>query len=72
MTVPIQAVLFLGIIPALILLYISLKGYEGLYKDKSIFLTFVAGIILGVIAAFIRAYLNPPALLALYLVLRIP
>ena len=69
MAVPVQAVLFLGIIPALILLYISLKGYEGLYKDKSIFLTFVIGIILGVVAAFIRAYLNPPALLVVYLVL---
>ena len=42
-----QASLFLGIIPALILLYISLKGYEGYYKDKNVFLTFVVGIIAG-------------------------
>ncbi len=69
MPVPVQAVLFLGIIPALILLYISLKGYEGLYKDKAIFLIFVIGIILGVIAAFVRAYLNPPALLLVYIAL---
>lgn len=51
-----QASLFLGIIPALVLLYISLKGYEGHYKDKTIFLTFVIGIILGFIAAFIQSF----------------
>lgn len=50
-----QASLFLGIIPALILLYISLKGYEGCYKDKTVFLTFVIGIILGFIAAFVQS-----------------
>ena len=50
-----QTSLFLGIIPALVLLYISLKGYEGHYKDKTIFLTFVVGIILGVIAAFAQS-----------------
>ena len=50
-----QASLFLGIIPALILLYISLKGYEGLYKDKTIFLTFIIGIVLGFIAAFVQS-----------------
>lgn len=54
MAVPLQAILFLGIIPALILLYIALKGYEGYYKDKTIFLTFILGIILGIIAAIIR------------------
>ncbi len=54
MAVPIQAILFLGIIPALILLYIALKGYDGYYKDKTIFLTFILGIILGIIAAIVR------------------
>ena len=49
-----QASLFLGIIPALILLYISLKGFEGHYKDKNIFLSFVVGIIGGFIAAIIE------------------
>ena len=48
-----QASLFLGIIPALILLYIGLKGYEGHYKDKTIFLTFIIGIVLGFIAALV-------------------
>ena len=46
MDVPIQGLLFLGIIPALILLYIGLKGYEGYYRDKTIFLTFIIKIII--------------------------
>lgn len=54
-----QTSLFLGIIPALILLYIGLKGYEGQYKDKTIFLTFVVGIILGFVAAFAQLFTLP-------------
>jgi len=50
-----QASLFLGVIPALIVLYYSLKEYEGLYKDKTIFLTFVLGIIIGFVAAFVQS-----------------
>ncbi|MEE8565508.1 MAG: protease PrsW, partial [Candidatus Thermoplasmatota archaeon] len=46
-----QASLFLGIIPALFLLFLGLKGYDGYYKEKNVFLSFVIGIILGVIAA---------------------
>jgi hypothetical protein len=49
-----QTSLFLGIIPALIMLYIGLKGYEGYFKDKIIFLTFIVGIIIGFIAAVIE------------------
>ena len=49
-----QASLFLGIIPALILLYIGLKGYEEQYKEKNIFLTFVAGLVAGFITVFIE------------------
>jgi len=51
-----QASLFLGIIPALFILYISLKGYDAYYKDKTIFITFIAGIIMGFIAAFVQFY----------------
>ena len=51
-----QALLFMGIIPALLLLFISLKGYDGYYKDKLIFLTFVIGLIIGVISVIIEAY----------------
>ncbi len=65
MEIQIQGLLFLGIIPALLLLYISLKGYEGFYKDKGIFLTFILGIIFGVIAAIVRFITNPLPSLAL-------
>ena len=46
-----QASLFLGIIPALFLLFLGLKGFDGYYKDKIVFLSFIIGIILGVISA---------------------
>ena len=46
--------LFLGIIPALILLYITLKDYEGMYKDKTMFLMFIIGIITGVLAIILE------------------
>jgi len=49
-----QSSLLLGIIPALLILYIGLKGYEGYYKEKNIFLTFIAGIITGFVAALIE------------------
>jgi len=51
-----QASLFLGVIPALIIMYLSLKRYEGYYKDKNMFLTFIIGIIMGFIAAFVQSF----------------
>ena len=51
-----QTSLFIGIIPALIILYIGLKGYEGIFKDKLIFLTFIVGIIIGFISAVIEIF----------------
>lgn len=51
-----QASLFLGIIPALFIMFISLKGYDDYYKDKTMFITFIAGIIMGFIAAFIQSF----------------
>ena len=51
-----QTSLFIGIIPALIVLYIGLKGYEGHYKDKLIYLTFIVGIITGVAAAILELF----------------
>ncbi len=51
-----QASLFLGIIPALIFLYLAIKGYEGHYEDKKIFLTFVIGIIIGFVAAYVQSF----------------
>jgi len=49
-----QTLLFIGIIPALVLLFISLKGYDGYYKDRIIFLTFISGIIAGFISNLIE------------------
>jgi hypothetical protein len=51
-----QMALFLGIIPALLILWIGLRGYEGLYKDKNIFLMFIVGIILGFVIALIELF----------------
>jgi len=69
MTPPVQAVLFLGIIPAMIILYIALKGYEEYYKEKTIFIIFIVGIIFGVIAAVIRYLINPLPYLIIYIVI---
>ncbi len=46
--------IFLGLIPALIVLYIGLKGWEGYYKEKTIFLLLVIGLIIGFIASIIE------------------
>ena len=51
-----QASLFIGIIPALVLLYISLKGFEGHYQDKRIFITFLAGLVIGFISVIIEYF----------------
>lgn len=54
MDVVIQSSLFLGIIPALILLYISLKDWHGHYKEKILFILFIVGIITGFLIAIIQ------------------
>ena len=51
-----ETLLFVGIIPALVLMFISLKGYDGYYKDKIVFLTFISGIIAGFISILIEWY----------------
>jgi hypothetical protein len=62
-----QSSLFLGIIPALILLYISLKEWEGEYADKTLFIMFIIGIILGFIAALIEIFTLSSGLLIIVL-----
>ncbi len=69
MAVPLEGILFLGVIPALILLYIFLKRYEGHYSESGVFKTFMAGIFLGFISALIRIKINPVPLLVVFLVL---
>lgn len=63
-----QTSLFIGIIPALLILYIGLKGYEGHFKDKLIFLTFIVGIIAGFISAVIELFTQDLSLI-MYIVL---
>ena len=50
------ASLFLGIIPALLFLLISVRGYEGFLVQKNIFLAFIGGIIIGFVAAILEIY----------------
>jgi len=64
-----QTSLFIGIIPALIILYIGLKGYEGHFKDKLIFLTFIVGIIIGFISAVIELFTTRGIGLIIYIIL---
>lgn len=49
-----QASLFLGIIPALILLYYGLRGWDEQYVEKTLFIMFVLGIITGFIGSIIE------------------
>ena len=51
-----SASLFLGIIPALILLLISVKGYEKSLKQKNIFLVFIVGLIVGFVTVVVEIY----------------
>jgi len=69
MPVPVEGILFLGIIPALIILYIFLKKYEGHYSESGVFKTFMAGIFLGFLAALLRIYVNPAPLLIVFIVI---
>jgi hypothetical protein len=50
------ALLPLGMIPALLVLYITLGGYEGKFTNSYIFLTFLGGIVLGTIVFIIELW----------------
>ena len=51
-----ESSLFLGIIPALILLYIPMKHWLGEFKEKTLFLVFIIGIVIGFITAVMEIY----------------
>lgn len=51
-----ESSLFLGIIPALILLYIPLKHWHGEFKEKTLFLVFIIGIVIGFLSAVIEIF----------------
>ncbi|KAA0003382.1 MAG: hypothetical protein FE048_01610 [Thermoplasmata archaeon] len=50
------ALLPLGIIPALFILYIILGGYERKFKNAYIFLTFIGGVVLGTVIFLIELW----------------
>jgi len=64
-----SASLFLGIVPALIFLLISVRGYEGFLKQKNIFLAFIGGIIIGFAATVLEIYTGD---LPIYIILAYP
>ena len=64
-----QASLFLGIIPALFLLFVGLKGYDGYYKEKNVFISFIIGIILGVISMIMELLIYYSEILILLIIL---
>ncbi|RLF63859.1 MAG: hypothetical protein DRN33_03310 [Thermoplasmata archaeon] len=51
-----SALLPMGIIPALFILYITLEGYEGRFKEHYIFLTFIGGIAMGTLIYFLEIW----------------
>ncbi|HHH77634.1 MAG TPA: hypothetical protein ENL18_00260 [Thermoplasmatales archaeon] len=51
-----SALLPIGIIPALFILYVTLEGYEGKFKEHYIFLTFVGGIAMGTLVYFMELW----------------
>lgn len=69
MFVQLQSILLIGIIPALILLFLSLKGYDGLYKQKTVFLMLIVGIIIGVIVAVVRSFIYYLPVFILFIIL---
>jgi hypothetical protein len=68
MLVQLQSILLLGIIPALIFLFLSLKGYDALYKQKTIFLILIVGIIIGVVVAVVRFFIYHLPLSILFII----
>ncbi len=69
MSFQLQSILLLGIIPALAFLFFSLKGYDELYKQKTVFLALFAGIIIGVIVAVFRFFIYILPLYIIFIVL---
>lgn len=68
MLIQLQSILLLGIIPALIILFLSLKGYDTLYKQKTVFLILIIGIIIGVIVAVVRFFIYSLPLSILFII----
>lgn len=55
-----QSSLFIGIIPALIILYFGLKRFEGYFLEKTMFIMFVIGIIAGFLTVVLEGRTELP------------
>lgn len=66
-----QSSLFLGIIPALALVYLLLRIWTGKFQEKLIFLFFVFGIISGFIVTFIEFFINLSSLIEFVVLFRL-
>jgi hypothetical protein len=49
-----QSSLLLGIIPALVLVYISIKDWHGKFVEKTLFIIFIIGIFIGFIVSIVQ------------------
>ncbi|MDG6218543.1 MAG: protease PrsW [Candidatus Thermoplasmatota archaeon] len=53
-----QSSLFIGIIPALALIYLVMRKWTKDFKEKTVFIMFVIGIVSGFITVFLELYVN--------------
>ncbi len=53
-----QSSLFIGIIPALALVYLVMRKWTEGFQERTVFLMFVIGIVSGFISVFIELYVN--------------
>jgi hypothetical protein len=61
----------LGIIPAMIILYFTLKKYEKYFEDKKMFLSFVAGLITGFFSVIIEGLTRSAGIIAFVILIPI-
>jgi hypothetical protein len=66
-----QSSLFIGIIPALALIYLIIRKWTGNYQEKMVFLMFVFGIISGFTVIFVEFYVGLTTLLEFVIIFRL-
>ena len=66
-----QSSLFMGIIPALALVYLIIRKWTGPYQEKIVFLLFVFGIISGFTVIFVEFYINLSNLIEFVIIFRL-
>ena len=65
-----QALLFVGIIPALALVYLIIRKWTGQFQEKLVFLLFVFGIISGFTIIFVEFYIGFTTLIEYVIIFR--